>query len=1570
MSTPSPTSQRPLSANSVRRILDSLEDLTQGNAKMARAICDLLDDDGKTTIDAVLATITSDDPREYLRKFKTRFNQDAGGALTVVFDGRRGPELYFTGSDPITEDIAEYSEQQTRRFSTNKQTIDAYAVEEKDPRSTIRYEQPDNLYIYISLDPRDGELAITCADLLERTIKAGLRDRYRAVFFRTDSVPVGEITDQHLDERIDESDLVIVLISNRYLNEETEAGRVSAAHPRPIIVTLENIVPSASVEPLNRLDIVSGSSFDKAQAAGHEAEQDFADHILDVINSRLTRAQEPSPRAREHLSVEAIEALLRCGDRAPDTKVVPTRAVVGVFEELRRDDAPLNVNRAADTPHAVERLASWARGLEGEHSSLCALLGNLGTGKTTSTVLLTRRLLELRKAGEQAPLPIYFDLRDLSPTTLKDFGLRTLLTQLLTNSSLSTITVDDVLATVQDEHTLVIFDGLDEVLVHLTPGDGQRLTRSLLEVLDLDDRGSQEENPRTRLLLSCRTQYFRTVEEEFSFFDGQGRENKRGKDYLVLTLLPFNEDQIREYLRRNVPEADTDRLMETIRSVHNLRELASQPVLLNMIREVLLTIDEDLSVGHRVRSVDLYERFVNKWLRRDDGKHSLIPEHKIQLMTHLAWQVWRSGSRTWSARWMETWMLQFLHTHPDMELHYSGRMPDQWKQDFRTATFLARRGDDFSFAHSSLLEYFLAKRLADSLEAESEDEARAAWDITRPSDEAFAFFAELIDRLPSPTQRQALASLERVGTHASASARANVFAYTRRALDKGAPHPRTDALNLADTDLRGWTIGSEKTPLNLTGVSLRGARLDDARIRRARLDGIDATAASMRRTLFEHCTLTQANLEEADLAGTVFRHCDLDGASLDKATRYRTQLLHTKGYRRELPDILTAPLTEDTPLRVLPEAQILGGHSGYVTAVAWSPDGHHILTASNDGTARIWDATTGDNTLTLTHTNSLSVVAWSPDGHHILTGSEDGTVRIWDATTGDNTLTLTRTGPVSAVALSPDGHHILTASRDRIARIWDATTGDNTLTLTHKASVTAVAWSPDARHILTGSDDGTARIWDTTTGDNTLTLTRAHKERITAVAWSPDSHHILTASNDGTARIWDTTTGDNTLTLTHTDPVSAVALSPDGHHILTASRDRIARIWDATTGDNTLTLTHKASVTAVAWSPDGHHILTASNDGTARIWDVTTGDNTLTLTLTHTDPVIAVAWSPDGHHILTGSVDRTACIWDATTGDNTLTLTLTHTDPVIAVAWSPDGHHILTGSVDRTACIWDATTGDNTLTLTDTHATSVTAVAWSPDGHHILTASRDRIARIWDATTGDNTLTLTHKASVTAVAWSPDGHHILTASNDGTARIWDATTGDNTLTLTLTHTSWVTAMAWSPNGHHILTASNDGTARIWDATTGDNTLTLTHTSWVRAVAWSPDGHHILTASRDRIARIWDATTGDNTLTLTHTSWVRAVAWSPDGHHILTASEDRTARIWDATKGEQVRFFIAFLPEGECAVLTPDQTRVIGASPYAWRWLGRYAKHPGGVLERIPVEIDGPLPPLGPGAMIE
>ena len=134
--------------------------------------------------------------------------------------------------------------------------------------------------------------------------------------------------------------------------------------------------------------------------------------------------------------------------------------------------------------------------------------------------------------------------------------------------------------------------------------------------------------------------------------------------------------------------------------------------------------------------------------------------------------------------------------------------------------------------------------------------------------------------------------------------------------------------------------------------------------------------------------------------------------------------------------------------------------------------------------------------------------------------------------------------------------------------------------------------------------------------------------------------------------------------------------------------------------------------------------------------------------------------------------------------------------------------------------------------------------------------------------------------------------------------------------------------------------------------------------------WSPDGSRIATGFVGDGVRVLDAVTGKELLSLERGRGVESVAWSPDGRHILTKTRRNEIRIWDVTSGEQASFFITTLLEGERVVLSADRTKVIGASAGAWRWLGRLAVLPDGKLERIPVEIDGPLPPLGPDAEVE
>ena len=1121
MSNSSLMPSRPLSAATVRRILSSLEDMTQGNVKTANMICELLEENNKTTIDKVLEKIPGKEPTDYLRKFKSRFNREADGKITVVFDGRKGTELYFTGTDPVIEDIEDYAESQANRHTASENMVDAFAIE-------------DIKRIYISFSKKDGKRAVSCADLLERTIRAGLRNRYDVMFFRTNQVTVGESISSTLDKMSNDADLVIVLVSNNYLTDRDEADRVLAKHPHPIIVRLEDIGQSVSFDPFDRDNVVSGNSFTKAKDEGSTSKQDFANRVLDLVKQKFDSYQ-LSPY--KYVSETMAQNLSTHARFEPVNDPVSAYAVVGPFN-----------SRTAGSFLAVERLVEWSCSLEKNDSHLCALLGDLGIGKTTTSILLTRKLLELRKSDRQLPLPIYFDLRDLSPKTLTDFGLRTVLAHLLSASTASPVEVDDLLETIRSENTLVIFDGLDEILVHLSPGDGQRLTRSLLEILTLANSNKAKSAPQTRLLLSCRTQYFRNIKEEFAFFDGQGRERVRGEDYIVFTLLPFDEDQIREYLDRNIPGADPERLFEMIRSVHDLSALAAQPVMLDMIREVLPSVENDLSRGARIRSVDLYERFVGQWLTRDDGKHSLIPEHKILLMAHLAWQVWRSGSRTWSARWMEKWMLQFLHLHQEMELDYERRMPDQWKQDLRTATFLSRRGDDFSFTHSSLLEFFLAKRLCDCLFEEEEDQALEVWNITKPSDETFGFLAELIDRLSDIERGQALSCLEKVGKQGTVAARTNVFTYTLMALERGLPYPRLGALDLSGTDLRKWTIGSKRVSLDLRGVSFRGARLDDTRFNHVCLDRVNASRASMRRALFEYCALSNVDFNGTDLSGAIFRHCDLSRTSLEKAKRHRTQLLYISGYEQGLSGVLVAPLLERSELKILPKTQILSGHFDNVTAVVWSPDGSRIATGSVDGGVWVWDAVSGEELLSLEHDHWVESVAWSPDGRRIATGS-DG-VRVWDAVTGKKLLSLEHDHRVQSVAWSPDGSRIATGSDDGVW-VWDAVTGKKLLTFECDYTVELVAWSPDGGRIATGSVDG-VRVWNAVTGKELLSL--EHDHRVQLVAWSPNGRQILTKSRRNEIRIWDVTSGEQaSFFITPLPEGEYVALSADQTKVIGAS---------------------------------------------------------------------------------------------------------------------------------------------------------------------------------------------------------------------------------------------------------------------------------------------------------------------------------------------------------------------------------------------------------------------------------
>src|SRR6266567_3080347 len=624
-----------------------------------------------------------------------------------------------------------------------------------------------------------------------------------------------------------------------------------------------------------------------------------------------------------------------------------------------------------------------------------------------------------------------------------------------------------------------------------------------------------------------------------------------------------------------------------------------------------------------------------------------------------------------------------------------------------------------------------------------------------------------------------------------------------------------------------------------------------------------------------------------------------------------------------LPDIRSGrerPLAHEAEVALfkayqsLQESVVLKGHKGVVRSATFTPDGRRVVTASDDNTARVWDAENGELLAILEgHTEPVLTAALSPNGRHVVTSSADNTARLWNVETGKQSALLQgHSDIVRSAAFSADGRRVVTASDDHTARVWDAQTGKQTAILEgHDGRVRSAAFSPDGRHVLTASDDTTARLWDAETGK--LIVNKGHTQPLRSAVFSPDGTHIIaTTSRGNTARLWNLESGNSAVLQGnfrdlqgHSGAIGGAAFSRDGQLVVTASDDKTARIWDAQTGRQVAVLgDHGGAMNSAAFSPDGRYIVTASDDRTARLWDAGTGKPAAVFK-GHLDMVWSAAFSPDGSRILTTSSDGTARLWSVKIGEASVILD-GHASRVEGAAFAPDGRRVVTASDDSTARIWDARTGNHTAILKG-HNGPVRSAVFSPDGRHVVTASDDKSARIWDAQTAKETVVFKgHSAVVRSAVFSPVGRHVVTASDDKTARVWDAQTG-NQMIVFEGHTAVVWSAAFSSDGEHVVTASDDKTARVWDAQTGRPTALLEgHEAQVSKAAFSPNGRLVLTASSDNTARLWQADTGKLAAVLRgHTGSVWNSAFSPDGKEVVTASDDNTARLWDVETGDQV-----------------------------------------------------------------
>jgi WD40 repeat protein len=808
---------------------------------------------------------------------------------------------------------------------------------------------------------------------------------------------------------------------------------------------------------------------------------------------------------------------------------------------------PLTVKseRAADlTPEIFKPLTTfvdtWANEAGRNHLSI---LGDFGSGKTWFcqhyAYLAAKRYLA---DSTHHRIPILISLRNYS----RAYDVEQLITDAIANRyGIALASGYKTFATLNKAgRLLIIFDGFDEMERRIS--DYRTTVENFWELAKVVNQSS-------KVLLTCRTAYFRHRREQektlapkqsqVSVTAGEHMIDLHGQDcFEVVYLQEFDDQDIKASIQKRI-SVGWEPVHKEIMRLANLRDLASRPVLLDMIVRTLPEIEEI----SQTNQATLYESYVNALLKRrwNEDTDYVHPEDRLLFVQELAWEMYRKQKLTIPFSEFPEWVADYFgfKNNPERAAFFD--------RDLRTQSYLVRdEAGNYRFAHKSFMEYFAARKMAEVISEPKFDVQSAVhiWGIQPVTDEILEFLLQM--NLSKSALWQLLEN-----------SRGRSFSQVKYSTGNA-----TRVLS-AQSSTMYLDFGLDFSNMVLVGADFTGQILKEANFKDASLTNADLTAADLSGSNLQRANLRGARLTFTNLVSADMRFADLSDVNLRELDQVRDIAFSPDG------GIIGVAAANQVRLIDLTNGDNLGFamHSSYFRCIAFDPTGQFLIAGAADGFVKIWETDSLSEMLSVQPLNSVYSIALDPKGEEVFIGGEGrdcivlsypdgkpkltpecnlrgevrsslytsaGDIIIIGAQKSPNIAVLNRyTGKeirnielvdssVMSLDLDPDTDRLACGSSNGCIYIFDFNTGKMLKQWSVEKKTDRNRWIWDIRYTDNGEiliSDGprhTVAIWDADTG-KTISLLSGHTRRLAAVVLDPSSTYIASGGVDGTVRIWD-----------------------------------------------------------------------------------------------------------------------------------------------------------------------------------------------------------------------------------------------------------------------------------------------------------------------------------------------------------------------------------------------------------------------------------------------------------------